>query len=196
MRRRTNAAILVLGVTWLLAAGGTLTAWASWTTGATTAAVGAAGARIPTMAPPRAELSGDSPTITWTAPVTATPIDRFVVTRTAGSATEVVCTVPISRTTCSDKSASPGSVRYVVHATLGPLWAGIKSDPSDTVTISPAEPATLAARTEPEPPEPAEAPPATKATEPTATPTPEAGDSPTATTPPTKTPAVEPSIPE
>jgi hypothetical protein len=124
----------------VLAAGGTLTAWASWTTGATTAPITGSGAKLATMASPQAKLTDGTPSISWKTPTAAPSIDGFVVTRKIGTTSAIVCTVPAATTSCLDQTApSDTTVRYLVHATLA-QWAGGKSDPSDPITTPAAAP--------------------------------------------------------
>ena len=137
MRRRLSATVLVAGATAALAFGGGIGAWASWTTGSTSETGKANSARIPIMAPPRAEMADDSPKIAWDeVTVNGISVDRYVVIRSDGPNRRVACTVRTGVTACRDTTVTPGStVRYYVYAALGAHWVGQNSEPSDVVAI-------------------------------------------------------------
>jgi len=135
MRHRYRGLIVAAGVVATVAAGGGLTAWAGWSAGSSTATTARSG-RVPTMEPPRAEISGKSPKIEWDAVRLSAdvPVDRYVVIRIQGSAREEVC-----RTTgksCRDAGApAGGTLTYIVHATMGTYWIGEDSKPSNAVVV-------------------------------------------------------------
>jgi len=136
--RRFRSLIVAAGATAMLAAGGGIAAWASWSTGSNSAAATARSGRIPVIGPPQVELSGDTLTIAWS-PVQLAPgepVDSYVVLRIDGSSAEVACTAAASAQSCDDDDAPAGrTVTYVVHATRGAHWVGENSEPSEEVLI-------------------------------------------------------------
>lgn len=145
MSRRTSVLVLVAGLTVALAAGGGIAAWASWGVGSSVTPLTAASARIPTMSPPRAELSHGVPEIEWTGVQLSggRPVGGYVITRQDGPDRVVACAVAAAVSKCRDNAATPGgTVTYVVHATVGANWVGRDSEPSDPVRVP--TPTTLA----------------------------------------------------
>jgi hypothetical protein len=120
-------------------AGGTLAAWAGWTT-STNTSIRVAGGELPAMRAPQAAPVGNGVGVRWRAVPASVPADRYVVTRTARAGSTVVCTVPVTATTCRDETAAGAgtTVRYRVRVTLGPRWSGPDSEPSTALTLSSA----------------------------------------------------------
>lgn len=118
-------------------AGGTLAAWAGWTT-STTTSIRAGGGKLPVMRAPHALLTGGGIGIRWRAVPPSVPADRYVVTRNTTAGPAVVCVVPATATTCRDASVTAGStVRYRVRVTVGPRWSGPDSAESIAITLPP-----------------------------------------------------------
>src|SRR5947208_668362 len=134
MRRKAIGMVLAATATTavLLASG---PARASWTIRSAAGTATVKATRIPVMRAPRAEISGGSPTISWTG-IPSGPADQYVVIRSNGDTRITACTVTADTTTCRDSGATPGStVTYSVHATIGGHWAGADSDPGNVVTV-------------------------------------------------------------
>jgi hypothetical protein len=149
MRRNLSVVVLMAAATATLGVGSGITAWASWSTTSNSAPVTARAAEIPVLDPPRVKASGAAPEIVWS-DVAGDLADHYVVTRRSGTNRTVVCTVAAGVTGCVDGGVAAGStVTYVIHATLGPRWAGRDSAPSDPVGIPAATLVSSAAKTAP-----------------------------------------------
>lgn len=128
--------VLVLGTAVALAGGGMMLAHASWSTSTTSAAFTVRAARLPQPARPTVRLTDDpaAPRIAWPAVTIAADVEvhRYIVTRHAGPAAEVVCTVPAtSNPSCVDLTAPAGaSLAYTVAAAHGAHWTGPAGDRS------------------------------------------------------------------
>ncbi len=155
--------LILLGTAGVLLAGGGVLAYAGWTSHSTSGTFTINAAGIPRMARPTVTRAL-VPTITWRQVriTDNTPVDRYVVTRHLGTATEVVCSQPATLgTSCADRTALPGEpFTYTVRATHGEHWVGADSEPSPPVDV-PSSPA---------PTEPSSTP-VTPSAEPSASPT-------------------------
>jgi hypothetical protein len=134
MRHRYSTLIVTAGVLATLAAGGGLAAWAGWSAEGRGTTTTARSGRVPVVDPPRAEISGSTPKISWNAVrlSAAISVDRYVLIRIDGSTRAEVCKT--AARSCRDSDAPAGStLTYVVHATAGSRWAGEDSKPSNAV---------------------------------------------------------------
>jgi hypothetical protein len=136
MNRRLTFTVVSVTAMASLALGGSLSAWASWTTGGDTGRTSVVAADIPRMSRPGAELSDGSPKIAWTELKGLRGV-RYVVLRSGGDTrSAVACTVNAPARSCRDTKAKPGTkASYTVHAEIGTRWAGRPSEPSAVVTI-------------------------------------------------------------
>lgn len=195
---RAGRALLVLGTTTALLAGGGMLAYAGWSSTTDSATFTVPAGRLPTVAQPTVLLpvAADGivvlPRIAWRpAPSAPGPdVHGYRVTRHAGPDAAVVCTVPATkRPACLDREAPPGvPLAYTVAATRGTFWKGRDSAPSRPVTV-PGIPVTATASSSPS----ASAAPSAAAVSPTVEPTPDTSTSPSAsptTSPSTDAPAV------
>lgn len=138
MRQTAKTVIVLGGAALALAAGGGISAWASWETSAKPGAVRTTVSRVPAVAQPKVEKSGNNNKISWSQPTAARdrPFDGFVVLRYSGSLSQTVCSVAAAKHTCTDSKATAGAtVTYVVHATMGTTWSGPDSDPSEPFLV-------------------------------------------------------------
>jgi hypothetical protein len=138
MRQTAKTAIVLGGTALALAAGGGISAFASWETGAKAGSVRTTVSRVPAVSRPKVEKSGNTPKVSWSPPAAAAdrPFDGFVVLRHSGSLSQTVCSVAAAKHACTDPKAAAGAtVTYVVHATMGASWSGPDSDPSEPFLV-------------------------------------------------------------
>jgi hypothetical protein len=154
--------LLVLGTAAALVGGGSVLAFAGWTSSTVSPTFTIYATPVPQVPKPTVTLIkvatkldrreprprprlglglglGANPRIQWTK-VELTPdedVSLYIVTRHAGAVAEVVCTLPATRTPiCIDKTAPAGNVlTYTVAATYGTNWLGADSEPSPAVTM-------------------------------------------------------------
>jgi hypothetical protein len=136
MSLRWRPVLIVAATAGLVAAGGSIAAFANWSTPATRTTVTVEAREVPTLAAPQVRLIG-RPFVSWNATnlLPGVRVHQYVVTRHVGTASTVVCEVPVLLTTCVDW-LPPVNTRmtYSVHATFR-RWAGDASERSDSVRV-------------------------------------------------------------
>ncbi|GAA0802952.1 hypothetical protein [Spirilliplanes yamanashiensis] len=136
MSRRWRPVLIGSATAGLLAVGGSIAAFASWSTAPAASSLTITAGRVPEMAAPRVALIG-RPVVRWDRVRMSAdrPVQRYVVTRHADGGSERVCDVPALLATCVDLFAPVGKpVAYSVHATFEE-WAGADSGRSGAVTV-------------------------------------------------------------
>jgi hypothetical protein len=136
MTRNWRPALIVTATTGLLAIGGSIAAFASWTTAPAASSLTITAAALPTMAAPRVLLIG-RPVVRWdrVSLRAGVPVKRYVVTRHVGASSVVACDVPAVLATCVDLGAPVSKLMsYSVHATFE-RWAGAAGPRSGSVTV-------------------------------------------------------------
>ncbi len=136
MRLRWRPILIVAAASGLLAAGGSIAAFANWSTPAARTTLTVKAREVPTMAAPQVRLFG-RPFVSWkyTNLLPGVPVRGYVVTRHVGATSNVVCVVPAPLTSCVDLLVPVNTrVTYSVHATFR-QWAGGHGQRSDSVRV-------------------------------------------------------------